>query len=63
LIDIFFSSKKDGDVNLLQDKEIYDVHVIAGLLKLYLRELPTTIMTKEFQPRFIEIACKFLISL
>jgi len=45
-----------GDVNLLQDKEIYDVHVITGLLKLYLRELPTTIMTKEFQPRFIEIA-------
>ncbi|ORX76826.1 RhoGAP-domain-containing protein [Anaeromyces robustus] len=45
-----------GDVNLLQDKEIYDVHVIAGLLKLYLRELPTTIMTKEFQPRFVEIA-------
>jgi hypothetical protein len=47
---------KYGDVNLLQDKEIYDVHVITGLLKLYLRELPTTIMTKEFQPRFIEIA-------
>jgi len=47
---------KYGDVNLLQDKEIYDVHVIAGLLKLYLRELPTTIMTKEFQPRFVEIA-------
>jgi len=32
------------------------------LLKLYLRELPTTIMTKEFQPRFIEIACKYKLS-
>ena len=33
----------EGDVNLLGEGQYYDVHAIASLFKLYLRELPTTV--------------------
>jgi RalA-binding protein 1 len=45
----------DGDVPLLQAKEDYDVHVIAGLLKMWLRELPVTVLTRELRPEFIQV--------
>ncbi|XP_044724822.1 rhoGAP domain-containing protein [Hirsutella rhossiliensis] len=41
------------DVNLLTDDQYYDIHAVASLLKLYLRELPTTILTRELQREFL----------
>ncbi|ORZ13471.1 hypothetical protein BCR42DRAFT_418379 [Absidia repens] len=46
---------QDGDVPLLNAKEEYDVHVVAGLLKMWLRELPITVLTRELRPEFIQV--------
>lgn len=46
---------KDGDVNLLAAKEEYDVHAIAGLLKMWLRELPTSVLTRERRMDFLHV--------
>ncbi|KJZ77850.1 hypothetical protein HIM_02487 [Hirsutella minnesotensis 3608] len=43
----------EGDVNLLTDEQYYDIHAVASLLKLYLRELPTTILTRDLQREFV----------
>lgn len=43
------------DVNLAGSGEFFDVHAIAGLLKLYLRELPASILTRELQLDFLDI--------
>ncbi|QSL65568.1 hypothetical protein MERGE_002881 [Pneumocystis wakefieldiae] len=43
----------EGDVDLLNSGKCYDVHAIAGLLKLYLRELPTNILTRELHSQFL----------
>ncbi|KAJ1673040.1 Rho GTPase activating protein, partial [Spiromyces aspiralis] len=43
------------DYNLLEAGEIYDVHVIAGLLKLYLRELPTSVLTPTLHHDFVRV--------
>lgn len=40
---------------MLQSVEYYDVHAIAGLLKTFLRELPTHILTRELQPEFLAV--------
>lgn len=45
-----FDTKYDIDFNEMNPRP--DVNSIAGLLKLYLRELPTSILTKEFYPEF-----------
>ncbi|KAJ1970931.1 Rho GTPase activating protein [Dimargaris xerosporica] len=45
----------DGDYNILKASTYYDVHAIAGLLKLYLRELPTSVLTSELHPEFMKI--------
>ncbi|KAI5795210.1 hypothetical protein EDC01DRAFT_615008 [Geopyxis carbonaria] len=45
----------ESDFNLLANDEYYDVHAIAGLLKLYLRELPTNILTTERREDFVKI--------
>lgn len=42
-------------MNLLAAKEEYDVHAIAGLLKLWLRELPTTVLTREHRADFLHV--------
>ncbi|KAH6854184.1 hypothetical protein B0I37DRAFT_388295 [Chaetomium sp. MPI-CAGE-AT-0009] len=34
----------------------YDIHAIASLLKMYLRELPSTILTNELRTQFIAMA-------
>ncbi|KAG5437540.1 hypothetical protein PCANB_000968 [Pneumocystis canis] len=44
-----------GDVDLLNSGKSYDVHAIAGLLKLYLRELPTNILTRELHAQFLSV--------
>jgi RalA-binding protein 1 len=45
----------EGDVNLITDDRYYDIHAIASLLKLYLRELPTTILTRELHLEFLAV--------
>lgn len=47
----------EGDVNLLTSTEDFqDVHTIASLLKLYLRELPANILTREAHGDFLKAA-------
>ncbi|KAG6002414.1 hypothetical protein E4U21_003119 [Claviceps maximensis] len=43
----------ESDVNLITDEQYYDIHAVASLLKLYLRELPTTILTKDLHLDFL----------
>ncbi|KAF5022743.1 hypothetical protein F66182_5206 [Fusarium sp. NRRL 66182] len=43
----------EGDINLLTDRQYYDIHAVASLLKLYLRELPTTILTRDLHMEFL----------
>lgn len=45
----------EGDVNLITDETYYDIHAVASLLKLYLRELPTTILTRELHMQFAAV--------
>ncbi|CAK1367800.1 unnamed protein product [Cercospora beticola] len=43
----------EGDVNLLEEEQYYDVHAVASLLKLYLRELPASILTRDLHLDFL----------
>ncbi|KAI1107953.1 RhoGAP-domain-containing protein [Jackrogersella minutella] len=43
----------EGDVNIVTDDTYYDIHAVASLLKLYLRELPNTILTRDLHPKFV----------
>ncbi|KAH8203578.1 hypothetical protein TruAng_002211 [Truncatella angustata] len=45
----------EGDINLLTDETYYDIHAVASLLKLYLRELPTTILTRDLHLQFLTV--------
>ncbi|EXJ96421.1 hypothetical protein A1O1_01547 [Capronia coronata CBS 617.96] len=45
----------EGDVNLLADEEEYDVHAVASLFKTYLRELPSTLLTRELHLEFLKV--------
>ncbi|KDE03804.1 hypothetical protein MVLG_05744 [Microbotryum lychnidis-dioicae p1A1 Lamole] len=45
----------EGDINLLATKEYIDPHAIAGLLKLYLRELPGHLLTRELHAEFLQV--------
>ena len=45
----------EGDVNLVQVDERWDPHAIAGLLKAFLRELPTSLLTVDLHPRFLAV--------
>lgn len=45
----------ESDVNLLADPNYYDIHAVASLLKMYLRELPTTILTRELHMQFVAV--------
>ncbi|CAG8450432.1 16606_t:CDS:2 [Acaulospora morrowiae] len=44
----------EGDVDLVSEGG-YDVHAVAGLLKLYLRELPTSVLTRELHMEFLNV--------
>ena len=44
----------EGDVHLL-DGDYYDIHAVASLLKLYLRELPTSILSRELHLDFLKV--------
>ncbi|KAF2209989.1 hypothetical protein CERZMDRAFT_46258 [Cercospora zeae-maydis SCOH1-5] len=43
----------EGDVHLLEGEQYYDVHAVASLLKLYLRELPASILTRDLHLDFL----------
>ena len=45
----------EGDVNFVADDQYYDVHAVASLFKSYLRELPTTVLTKELHLDFLHV--------
>ena len=45
----------EGDVNLVAEDHYTDVHAVASLLKLYLRELPSTILTRELHLDFLHV--------
>ena len=45
----------EGDIDLLAQGQYYDVHAVASLLKLYLRELPTTVLTRELHLDFLQV--------
>jgi len=36
-------------------RDYYDIHAVAGLLKLYLRELPSTVLTRERHVDFLHV--------
>ncbi|KAF2717171.1 hypothetical protein K431DRAFT_161386 [Polychaeton citri CBS 116435] len=44
----------EGDVNLNADGKYYDIHAVASLLKLYLRELPSSILTRDLHLEFLQ---------
>ncbi|ERT02154.1 hypothetical protein HMPREF1624_00452 [Sporothrix schenckii ATCC 58251] len=45
----------ESDVDLLNDKTYHDIHAVASLLKMYLRELPTTILTRDLHMQFLSV--------
>ncbi|RAL08694.1 GTPase-activating protein BEM3 [Aspergillus homomorphus CBS 101889] len=45
----------EGDVDFLADDEYHDVHAVASLFKQYLRELPTTVLTRELHLDFLRV--------
>jgi len=49
----------EGDVDLVNSKDYHDVHSVAGLLKLYLRELPSTVLTRDRHADFLHIVGMF----
>jgi RalA-binding protein 1 len=48
----------EGDIKLLEG-QYYDVHAVASLLKLYLRELPASVLTRELHLDFLKVLGKF----
>lgn len=44
----------EGDVNLVAEGKYHDIHAVAGLLKLYLRELPASILTRDLHLDFLK---------
>jgi len=47
----------EGDVKLL-DGEPYDIHAVASVLKLFLRELPVSVLTRELHLDFLRVLGK-----
>lgn len=53
----------EGDFDILADEQYFDVHAVASLLKLYLRELPSTILTRDLHLEFLKVLGKLLRSI
>lgn len=51
----------EGDVDLLAADHEYDPHAIAGLLKTFLRELPTSVLTRELHLDFMRVNGEYTI--
>ncbi|CAE6514054.1 unnamed protein product [Rhizoctonia solani] len=50
-----FNAGSEGDVNLLESEDYWDPHAVAGLLKSYLRELPSSILTRDLHMNFLAV--------
>lgn len=57
---ILLSSTTDGDKADISASAYADINIIAGALKLYLRDLPIPIITFELYTKFIQAASKCL---
>ena len=44
-------SLSEGDINLFDEPELYDINIIGSMFKAWLRDLPTEILPKEVQAR------------
>lgn len=53
----------EGDFDFLADDSYYDVHAVASLLKLYLRELPYPVLTRELHLDFLHVLGKLAVHL
>ncbi|KAI0305947.1 hypothetical protein B0F90DRAFT_1814774 [Multifurca ochricompacta] len=47
--------EEEGDVDLLRSNEYWDPHAIAGLLKSFFRDLPSSILTRDLHMRFLSV--------
>lgn len=47
----------EGDINLFNEPNLYDINIIGSMFKAWLRELPSEILPKEVQDR-ISTACQ-----
>ena len=45
----------EGDIDFWADDQYTDIHAVASLLKQYLRELPTIILTRELHLEFLQV--------
>jgi len=45
----------EGDVDLLREDDYWDPHAIAGLLKCFFRDLPSSILTRDLHMRFLSV--------
>ncbi|KAL7417919.1 hypothetical protein BDY24DRAFT_411045 [Mrakia frigida] len=45
----------EGDIDLLKEGETWDPHAICGVLKGFLRELTTSLLTRELHMRFLAV--------
>ncbi|PSR76025.1 hypothetical protein BD289DRAFT_486972 [Coniella lustricola] len=45
----------EGDINLLEDEQYHDIHAVASMMKAYLRELPTSILTRDLHMDFVAV--------
>ncbi|ORX84360.1 RhoGAP-domain-containing protein [Basidiobolus meristosporus CBS 931.73] len=45
----------EGDYNILRSGIYYDVHAVSGVLKLYLRELPISVLTRSRHSEFLHV--------
>ncbi|KAI9493695.1 hypothetical protein BDB00DRAFT_928826 [Zychaea mexicana] len=52
---------QDVDINLLESDEYHDIHAVAGLLKLWLRELPGNVLTLDLLKEFLPVIGKYLV--
>lgn len=50
----------EGDVDFLAGDQYYDVHAVASLFKQYLRELPSTVLTRDLHIEFLRVLGKYI---
>lgn len=58
VVSFVFSSMTDGDKADISASAYADINIIAGALKLYLRDLPIPVITFELYTKFIQAASK-----
>jgi len=45
----------EGDIDLVDENEYYDIHAVASLFKTYLRELPSPLLTRDLHIEFLKV--------